>query len=62
MLLNIDQSQENRDKLKEIIKNMGLFRFGELVDNFNRQILDSIVNGTFMNNDEIIQSLTGIQK
>lgn len=61
-LMNMGKDSENKEYIKMIIKKIGLEQFKQIVDEYNLKILNSIAQGTFQNNEEIVSHLKNIQK
>ena len=61
-LMDMRLDEENKEYIKQIIRKIGLDKFKDIVDEFNLIILNSISNGTFKNNEEIVNNLTSGQK
>lgn len=62
VLMDIRKADENEAYIKEIIKKIGLEQFRLLVEEFNFNIVNSIVKGTLKTNDEIVKELESSQK
>lgn len=61
-LMDMRKDEENKEYIKQVIRKIGLEQFSKIVNEFNRTILGSIANGTFKNNEEIVESLKNNQK
>lgn len=61
-LMDARKEEENVEYIKQIVSKIGLDQFKNIVTSFNMTILDSITNGTFKNNDQIISELKSNQK
>ena len=61
-LMDMGKEWENKDYIKMVIKKIGLESFKRIVDEYNLEILNSIAQGTFQNNEEIVTGLVGTQK
>ena len=57
-----NRRSESKEYLKRIIKDKGLDEFSSVVSKFNTSVLDSIANGTFENNEELVLRLKSSQK
>lgn len=61
-LLNMSLEEENKEYIKQVIRKIGLEHFKVIVDEFNLKILNSISDGSFKNNEEIVTSLASNKK
>ena len=61
-LMNMGLDDQNKEYIKQVIRKISLEQFKTIVDEFNMIILNSIANGTFKNNDEVVTSLLNNQK
>lgn len=60
--MDYGKDSENKKYIIQILKKIGLNEFKKIVDEFNFNILRNIANGTFQNNEIIVNGLSGNQK
>ena len=60
--MDMGKENENIDYIKMIISKIGLANFKNIVSEYNLGILNSISQGQFPTNENVINSLKNIQK